>query len=71
MNEPQVADDGVTMDYLKTFYMNATEVVKQPRKEASKSSKHGMQRSFDSTTLLANHLRRHFWVRSPCLSAGQ
>lgn len=27
MNEPRVSDDGFTMEYLKSFYTNATEVV--------------------------------------------
>ena len=27
MNEPRVSDDGLTMEYLKSFYANATEVV--------------------------------------------
>lgn len=27
MNEPRVSDDGLTMDYLKSFYTNATEAV--------------------------------------------
>ena len=71
MNEPRISDDGFTMEYLKAFYANATEVVQAAVQGDIQIFVHGTQLSLISEASLLTTYVDAFWVGSLHLFVNQ
>jgi hypothetical protein len=71
MNEPRVSDDGFTLEYLKSFYAIATEVVQTATQGGIQIVVHGTQLSFNPTNTLLTTCVDAFWVNRLYLHVNQ